>query len=387
MKYKLLVHLNAQHEAARQILNGILRYVSVSHRFEIQFTNRDPPFDDLNRYAGWRPDAIITDSRCHRCRPAQFAAVGGKAAVFINTDPYRGFAMPHAVFTTDDGAIGRTAAEFFLGKGCVNFAYVEDLRPRPWDIARFNAFSDSVARRGFSAKVFKCPAIRDWLAYENRLSKWLAKLDKPCAILAAYDILAKQVIDACDMGGISVPGHVQIMGVDNETYICDRCTPTLTSIALNYEAGGFQAAEFIFNALEGKEQGECRRFLFDSAGIVERISTEDSNGVMRRVSRARLFMKQHAASGIGVTDIASFLAISPRHLEKNYRAITGRTILSDLQDEKLAIAKELLRKTSIPVNNLATFCGFSSPSHLKRLFKARLGITMSAWRTGTSRLS
>ena len=35
MKYKLLVHLNTQHEAARQILNGILRYVSVSHRFEI----------------------------------------------------------------------------------------------------------------------------------------------------------------------------------------------------------------------------------------------------------------------------------------------------------------------------------------------------------------
>ena len=55
-------------------------------------------------------------------------------------------------------------------------------------------------------------------------------------------------------------------------------------------------------------------------------------------------------------------------------------MLQGIQDEKLERVKDMLRKTTTPIDNIGQFCGFKSPAHLKTLFKARFGMTMSAYR-------
>ena len=57
-----------------------------------------------------------------------------------------------------------------------------------------------------------------------------------------------------------------------------------------------------------------------------------------------------------------------------------RDVAQRIQEEKLLHVKEMLRKTTTPIDNIGQFCGFKSPAHLKTLFKASFGMTMSAYR-------
>ena len=113
---RMLVHLDAQYEAARKILYGILHFATTNHHWEVQFTDHEPPYGNLSFYRDWKPDAIITDCRCHTIDNAAFAATSGRAAVFVNTTPPGGWRPPCAVLEPDNAHIGKTAAEFFLHK-------------------------------------------------------------------------------------------------------------------------------------------------------------------------------------------------------------------------------------------------------------------------------
>ena len=123
---------------------------------------------------------------------------------------------------------------------------------------------------------------------------------------------------------------------------------------------------------------------FAFKGAVERLSTADVNGTARRVTAAREFIRQHATSGIDVPHVAASLGVSVRLLQRDYRTVTGRTVLEDIQDQKLEHVKEMLRKTTMPIDAIGPFCDFKSPAHLKTLFKKRFGMTMSDYRTSSS---
>ena len=389
---RMLVHLDAQYEAARKILYGILHFATTNHHWEVQFTDRELPYGNLSFYRDWKPDAIITDCRCHTIDNAAFTATSGRAAVFVNTTPPRGWRRPCAVLESDNAQIGKTAAAFFLHKKLANFAYIGDANPRSWDKARYEAFSESIGAADATVHCFSKPTESSWATHEKTIAGWLKSLPMPCGVFAAYDIRGKHILDACRFAGLSVPEQIQVLGVDDETHICEQTVPTLSSIAPDYEAGGFAAAEFLDGVLRGSEsrrmaEGQPRHIAFGIRGVVERMSTTDIYGTAQRITAAKKFIRQYATTQIGVGDVAAAVGVSPRVLQRNFRAVTGTTILDAIQEVRLEKAKSLLRKTTIPVNNLATFCGFSSPSHLKRLFKARLGTTMSAWRTSATKLS
>ena len=101
----------------------------------------------------------------------------------------------------------------------------------------------------------------------KELAEWLVSLPKPCGVWAAFDQRAKHVLDACRLAGLNVPSQIQVLGVDNETYVCEQTIPSLSSLMPDFENGGFLA---------------------------------DVHGTTRRVAAAREFIRQHATSDIGV---------------------------------------------------------------------------------------
>ena len=52
----------------------------------------------------------------------------------------------------------------------------------------------------------------------------------------------RQVADACLMSGIPVPYSVAILGVNNDSTLCDTTLPPLSSIPLDAERAGYTAA-------------------------------------------------------------------------------------------------------------------------------------------------
>jgi len=381
-KLRLLAHLDVRHAASREMVGGILRYAAGHPEWEVQFWGGHPSNEPFEYYCDWRPDALVTDGVCHLYARDEFAALAGRAVVFVNTAPRQGLRRPRAVLTTDERLLAVAAAELFVRKGLSHFAYVGTPGTERWNEARKRLFKAALGERGYALSVFREPAATGWRQQEEALAAWIRELPKPCGVWAAYDQRAKHVLDACHLAGVTVPDQVQILGVDNESYICEQTGPSLSSLAPDFEGGGFKAAEFVDNALAGRLTERNTTFKFGLKGVVERLSTSDTNGTARRVAAAHEFIRRHAPSGIGVTDVAASLGVSPRLLEKNYRAVTGRTVIEDLQTERLARVKEMLRKTTTPIDSIGPFCGFKSLSHLKTLFKRTFGMSMSEFRRG-----
>jgi LacI family transcriptional regulator len=386
---RMLAHLDMRHAASREMTGGILRFAATHRRWEVQFAGAHPSNESLEHFADWRPDALIIDSSCHDAPQKELSAISGRATVFVNTNAPRRWRKPYAQLTTDERMLAVEAAALFRRKGLSHFAFVGSPAAERWSEARKRFFRAALKDMGFALNVFSpTPDVMSWQAQGKALAEWLVSLPKPCGVWAAFDQRAKHVLDACRLAGLNVPSQIQVLGVDNETYICEQTVPSLSSLMPDFENGGFLAAEFLDAALHGgagaAEVGRRTTLRFAFKGAVERLSTADVNGTARRVAAAREFIRLHATSDIDVPHVAASIGVSVRLLQRDYRAVTGRTVLDDIQNEKLERVKDLLRKTTTPIDAIGPFCGFKSPAHLKTLFKKRFGMTMGTYRTSSS---
>lgn len=82
----------------------------------------------------------------------------------------------------------------------------------------------------------------------------------------------------------------------------------------------------------------------------------------------------------GVAELAQFLAVEQRTLQRKLKALTGRTPAAHLQCYRIERAKRMLAETSRPVQDIAFSCGFSSPQYFSRAFALQEGLSPSKWR-------
>ncbi|MEV0290869.1 MULTISPECIES: helix-turn-helix domain-containing protein [unclassified Kribbella] len=92
------------------------------------------------------------------------------------------------------------------------------------------------------------------------------------------------------------------------------------------------------------------------------------------------WMRDHLAEPLTLTTIAAQAAMSPRTLSRQFRAQTGTTPLQWLIRHRLARAQELLETTTLPVGQIATEAGFSTPLLLRQHFTKAFATTPTAYR-------
>ncbi len=81
-----------------------------------------------------------------------------------------------------------------------------------------------------------------------------------------------------------------------------------------------------------------------------------------------------------VAKMADVAALSERSLIRHFRDTTGRSPLSWLIEERVERAKELLEGTSLGLDEIATASGFGSLETLRHHFRARTGVSPTAFR-------
>jgi len=86
------------------------------------------------------------------------------------------------------------------------------------------------------------------------------------------------------------------------------------------------------------------------------------------IYRVNLYIKDNLHKNIKISDVADDLYVSKRHLSRLMREETGKTFTEILQDERLSLATEYLRKTNKSVKNISLECGFLDVSYFTKLF-------------------
>ncbi|MBQ0032174.1 MAG: substrate-binding domain-containing protein [bacterium] len=378
---RIVVLLDTRQLSAHQIIGGVLRYAANHPDWNVSLQSSHTATDDLGWDDGLPVDGLITDyTILARENAGLLNSPSLKAAVFTSQRPPDSFAKPCIRIETDDRNLAVTAARLLRGHGLSNLAFIGSRVQTRWNEARRRFFCADLKDAGFAVDIYESTA-SSRETERMSLARWLKALPKPCGIFASFDQRAKHVLDVCREIGLAVPQQVQVISVDNEVSICEQTVPALSSIAPDFESGGYAAATGLDRLLKArKPPRKCVKMLFPTREIVERASTTDLTAAGSRVLRAQNFIRRNACSGIEVTAVVRCVGGSRRLLEKNFRTVLGRSIKEEILDVRFAKVKDLLLHSHRPIESIGPACGFSAGNSLCNLFKRKFGMSMRDFR-------
>ena len=323
---------------------------------------------------------------------AERALLRGKRPV---VDVYCGKTRPKLYQVDQDGqAVGELAARHFLERKFTRFGFCGHNLQR-YSNSRQSAFVAFLAKNGFSVEVYSGHDQRpddftrslrnERLAVLPRekisLESWVRALPKPIGVFCAHDLRAWQLLNVCRDCGLNVPKDVAILGVDDDTLICNFTTPTLSSVDPNAFGIGFRAAQVLHAALtDGRCAPSGEITAVPPVGLSARNSTKIYPLEPPWLSDALFLIRQNVASGLTASDVIRQVGLSHTVVETAFRKILGTTIQQEIISARTETAKQLLRETALSVSEIAARCGYSTPQYFCRDFASATRQTPTHWR-------
>jgi len=379
--YRILIDISTSGVWGRSLIRGFVRYSDIYGPWLLSF--RYPYYLTGHKsLLSWvktsKPDGVIM------LQPRQSDIPGLlETGVPIIVSGYDREIYPDfANLITDHIAIGDMAAQYLLERKFRTFAFCgyDDFF---WSSLRGKGFCDSLRYHGCEAICYSQPQSRRQKFWENEqfvLAKWLKGLPKPAGLFACIDDRAAQVSEACKLAGLRIPEDIAILGVNNDELICSLPKQSLSSVAINAEKAGFEAARLMADMIGGKTQMKDRLIIVSPTHIVTRESTDTIAIEDEQLRKAINFMRQNAKSPIQVADVVAATKESKRTLQKKFHNILGSSINAELTRIRISMIKQLLMETSLSVSDIAGVSGFTSREHISRYFRKQTGISCSDFR-------
>lgn len=108
----------------------------------------------------------------------------------------------------------------------------------------------------------------------------------------------------------------------------------------------------------------------------QRLSIPTRIGVRHpKLSRVIQIMEQHIEEPISPAQLARDVGMSTRQLERLFRRYLNRSPKRYYMELRLAKARNLLMQSDMSVINVALACGFASPSHFSKCYRAHYDTT------------
>jgi len=335
---------------------------------------------------GWRGDGILSFIG-GRDDLAEFILSSGLPAVEISMVRNE-IQLPRV--EGDNDLIGRLAAEHFLERGFRHFAWA----PFMDDVVnteRHRGFVNRLAQQNLTCELLPTAdtrhddsASRDWALRRKHLMDTLGSLPNPLAVFAYNDCVAADVIDACDDAGLLVPEAVAVLGVDNDTLLCECVRVPLSSVCHDLEGLAYEAAALLDRLMSGEAPPQ-EVIRVPPKGLVTRRSTDIVAVDNLQLARALRYIRDHYADPLlGVEEVVAATEISRRQLEKAFRRELNRSLNEEIVRSRMEKVKDLLATTDLKVVEVAAMTGFSRPSHLFRTFRKFTGVGPKSYRSAMS---
>lgn len=103
------------------------------------------------------------------------------------------------------------------------------------------------------------------------------------------------------------------------------------------------------------------------------------------VQRYRALLELHLRRHRPLGFYADALKVTPDHLSRTCRAVTGQSALDLLHERMLLEARRLLACTDAAVNDVAQELGYADPAYFSRFFARRGGLSPLAYRSALQR--
>ncbi len=364
-------------ESGRGTLGGIAAF---TRRYGTWLTFHEPRDIEHSLPAwitNWRGHGIIARIQNDEMRRL-LARTGLPVVDVLGSSRDAAFPLVHV----DDAAIAGLAAGHLLDQGFASFGFCH-MAGQPWSVARRDAFRLNLKHAGHLCACFDMAGDSlgqyAWETEQEQLAAWLLSLRKPVGIMICSDWRGQAVLAACRRAGLRVPDDVALIGVDNDTTLCEACEPPLSSVQCDYHRVGFEAAGLLARWMSG-EAPAGGALLVPPRGVRIRRSTDTLAIEEGHVAQAVRLIRQQACDGITIEEVVRRIPRSRTALQREFRAVLGRSMHDELLSVKLDAAMFLLRESRLPIADIAERCGFRSQAYLGAALKAHRHTTPLQYR-------
>jgi LacI family transcriptional regulator len=373
----VLIVLDLSYQSAREQLAGIYQFQQIQRNWDINLIpSNDPRFQPaiLHSISG-NVDGIIVKTGCalnitpileSKMLPLVIIEKPQQEQIITSKNQHR----PFAVIGINNKKVGTMAADYLSHLGnFANIVFIHDPNNCEWSRLRGLSFSHSMSKQNHQVKILSL----------GDFERALPSMTTPIAVFAAFDLLATNVIKSCRKANLSIPEDVVVLGVDNDSSLCENTYPSLSSIRLDHEKLGFCAAKTLDALMTGK--GVQKNIELPPLDVIVRNSTAYISSSRLLVERAMRIIKDHGNRRINVTDIARQLGVSTSLLKLRFQQIHKCSLRDILISTRLNKVTELLKTSDYQIGGIAKMCGFSSAVVLNHLFKKKFGMSPSIWRS------
>ena len=374
---KILLLTDYSQESERRFLNGFVKYTDtqggcifypMSHLIS---QTKDNSMEIIKMAKKFKVNAIL--GLWHNMNVEEAKKLN--IPIFLRT--YKKVYNDFPMLTGHYKEFGAYAANFFINQNFRNYAFI-GMKDILWSMSRYEGYSEQIN------SVIKVPTFRydveDFKNEIDAISQWLHSLPKPVAMLACNDFMARQVTEICQMEGIRIPEDISLLGVDNDEFMCNISSPTLSSIKLNFEKHGYEIAKTLFKMIHEKNIWPAR-IAVEAIGVVERMSTKRkiiSDPYIREIVD---FISRNYTQEIDIGKLTSFIPFSRRAIEMKFKKeMYPHSISSYIMKLRLDHFCHLLETSELPVRTAADRSGFIDSSNFSTIFKKYKGMTPTEYK-------
>lgn len=373
---KVAVLIETSREYGRGLLRGVAKFNQENSGWSIYFKQQDLGAALPKWLKNWNGDGILA-----RVSNKQMARTLLKTGIpFIDL---RGGAKDLGIpaFGIDSQSICQLAFEHLSACGLENFAFVgEPAGQHVYDDERQKTFASIVEATGAKCHLFSGKQRESsWHLSQSELTKWLIRLPKPIGIMCCHDDRGQQVLDACQRAELNVPDDVAIIGVDDDEFLCQLASPSLTSINVDAARIGYAAAALLEQMMNGEPRSD-QPVWFKAIGVSARQSTDILFCDDPEISLAIRLIRSHACQQLSVDEIEQKVSISRSLLNRRFKKIVGRTPKQEIIRLQMETAKRLLIMPDATVACVSQQCGFNESWYFISVFRKHYGITPGEYR-------
>jgi len=371
---RIILLLETSRAFGRQLIIGIARY----SRLNGPWSFYKEPIDlksSVPHLTTWKPDGIIMrDSLITK----ELLKLRIPTILAIHNSSYP---KNLPVIKTDSSSIAKMASEHLIEKGLKNFAFC-GFNNYDWSKERRFYFNRFISEAGYKTHNYILPKRikkNDWENEQQHVSNWIKTLPKPVGIFACNDDRGQHILEVCKLIDLKVPEDVAVVGVDNDPMICEIGDPPLTSIALNVESAGYEAAKLLDGLIEKKKISK-RQILVSPSHIVQRQSSNILAVDNAEVALAIRYIRNNAKNKILVKDVVKTTGISRRALERRFRKTIHRSIYDEIKLVRIEWISKLLIESDLSISKITSLFNFTDVEHISRYFKKEKGIGLREFR-------
>ncbi len=279
----------------------------------------------------------------------------------------------------DHQATGRMAAEYLQQLGTDHFAYVGLTLLNALTLRR-DGFVQALTDRKKPVHLYEVPITLDAPPKKQApFAHWIKRLPKPAAIYCSDDDLAVDVMTRCLFAGFAVPDDIAILGTQDDPALCREVLPGLSSVHLPYHKVGYEAMGLIHHWLRrGKPPAE--QISIAPSHVTVRPSTDMLAVPDPQIVRAIRYLREHCCENPDLNQAARHAGLSLRVMQLRFKKLLGHSPGEELRRARLDRVKQLLRETTMTLEEMADQCGFANANTLCEHFKNMTGKTAGNYR-------